>query len=113
MTLAATIADRCFRATMSWKRWKSVRDARFFLAASFFAQEDASHLARTSASSQALFSVFCRAFLGILTTMSVSATRLKGMTWRATPVFVAGPSTRHLLPSTMSMIVASLPSSGP
>ena len=63
--------------------------------------------------SQAAVRVFDLGLKLILTVRSVREIRLKGMTCLFTPVILSGPSIRHLLLSTISIIVASFPVSGP
>lgn len=103
----------CFLATITLKRSKSERLALFLLFAIFLAHDDASHFERISSFSQAAVRVFDLGLKLILTVRSVREIRLKGMTCLFTPVILSGPSIRHLLLSTISIIVASFPVSGP
>lgn len=85
------IADFSLRATISLKRSKSVRAARFAFATSFLHHVVCSHRATIFSVAQAFFRVFSRAFRGIFTFKSVRDTRFRGMTCCKTPE--SGPST--------------------
>ena len=84
----------CF-ATLSLKRSKSVRDARFFLEASFLAQAVFSHFSRISPFSNALLTGPLPADGPIFTLKSVSDRYLKFRALRQT--LVHGPSIRACL----------------
>ena len=111
--LFLTRADFVFLATMSLNLSKSFMFARFILLASLFAVEVSAHLASTSSFLNTFSSCARRALRVIPTLILVRDKLLKLMVWRETPVRDTGPSTRARLPSTMSMIVHSLPDSGP
>lgn len=54
-TPLCTRSDRCFFATMTTKRWKSVNDLRFSAAARFCAHADFSHFSTTASASTCFF----------------------------------------------------------
>ena len=79
-------------ASLSLKRSKSVRVARFFLMASFFDQLVFSHFSKMPSFSKAFLTGPERAAGASLTLKSVSDRCLKLIAWRQT--LVHGPSTR-------------------
>ena len=104
-----------FRSTITWKRWKSLSDARLALVAIFLAHPVAAHFASTSAASSALRRVDARGSTRIATLNGVRERRRNGSICRETRWVGSadGPSTRTRDWSTTLMMVQSLLRSGP